>query len=607
MQYKTMRNVAIIAHVDHGKTTLVDHLLRQSGTFRENQAVDERVMDSMDLEKERGITIAAKNCSFIYNDTKVNIVDTPGHSDFGGEVERILDMVDGAILLVDASEGPLPQTRFVLSKALEKGLKLSVCINKIDRPDARIQEVENEIFDLFVDLDASDEQCDFRTVYAIARDGVAKNTPDGDETDLRVLLDMIVDDYPAPTADPEKDLQLLVANIDYNEYVGRLAIGRIRAGQIAVGDRVMQAMESGNKPFKVTALFTYDGLKPVQTVRLYAGDIAVVAGMEEIFIGDTLCDATNPQPLERLKVDEPTVAIFLSVNGSPFAGQDGKMVTSRQIKQRLDKELLHNVAIRVEDTDKTDTWKVVGRGELQLAVLLEQIRREGFEVMVSQPQVIMHKDGDTLMEPMELAVIDVEDEYTGVVTQKLGERKGIMTNMNTKGQGRTRIEFRIPSRGLIGYRSEFLTDTRGTGLLNTQFDGFDEYRGAIPRRNTGAIVSDRKGVATSYALFQLEDRGPKFIEPGTDVYEGMIIGETMNGMELNVNVTKEKKLSNVRASGSDDAIKLTPPKRLTLERALEWIGEGELIEVTPSHLRLRCVELDINARKRNQKQREQGL
>ena len=596
-----IRNIAIIAHVDHGKTTLVDHLLRQSGTFRENLEVEERLMDSMDLEKERGITIAAKNASFTYKDIKVNIVDTPGHSDFGGEVERILDMVDGAILLVDASEGPLPQTRFVLHKALHKNIKILVCINKIDRPDSRIDEVLNEIFDLFIDLDATEEQADFTTIYAIAKDGIAVRDPKEDGKDLKVLLDWIVDEFPAPIAKPEEPLQMLVTNIDYDDYVGRLAIGRVRSGKIKAGDEVLVHHESEEKKIKVSQLFHFHTNSKVKVDEISAGDIAIVAGFEKINIGDSLTSVEDPQPLERIKVDEPTVAVELSVNDSPFSGLEGKQVTSRKIKERLDRELLYNVAIRVEDTEKTDTWKVIGRGELQLSVLFEQMRREGFEFLVSKPQVLIKNENGKKMEPMENALIDVEEAYLGAVTQKLGERKGVLINIENKGSGRTRAEFNIPSRGLIGYRSEFLTDTRGTGLLNTYFAGYEEYKGPINGRNTGAIIADRQGVATGYALFSLEDRGRMFITPGTKVYSGMVLGEANKGIDLNVNITKEKKLTNVRASGSDEAIKLTPVKPLTLEQALEWISESELIEITPKNIRLRCKELDVNKRKAAEK------
>ncbi len=586
-----IRNLAIIAHVDHGKTTLVDHLLRQSGMFRANQQVAERFMDSMDLERERGITIQAKNASFNYKGIKVNIVDTPGHSDFGGEVERILNMVDGALLLVDASEGPLPQTRFVLKKALEQNLKVIVVINKIDRPDARIQEVVNEVFNLFIDLDASDEQADFPIVYAIAREGKATLDPAVPGQDLSILLDWIVEKIPPPEADTEGSLQILVSNLSYSSFVGRLAIGRIQSGKIKVGDEVLLAGEHGNHNFKVTALFSYSLSEQQQTRELTAGDIAVVAGAEDINIGDTITSVAEPRPLPRIRVEEPTVAVLFMVNDGPFAGREGKLVTTRNIKDRLEKETLHNVAIRVEPTDSTDRFKVVGRGELQLCVLMETMRREGFEFLVSKPKVIMREEGGRQLEPMEQVIVDVDDQYVGTVTQKLGERKGIMLAMDSKGSGRSRVQFRIPSRGLIGYRSEFLTDTRGTGLLNTQYDGYDEFRGDIKGRNTAAIVADRTGRTTPYALDGLNDRGRLFIGPGVDVYEGMVIGEASKGIELNVNAVREKKLTNFRMSGSEDKMEITPIKPLTLEQSLEWISDDEFIEVTPKNIRIRKAKL----------------
>lgn len=601
LEPEKIRNIAIIAHVDHGKTTLVDHLIKQAGTFRENQHVDERLMDSMDLEKERGITIAAKNASFQYKDVKINIVDTPGHSDFGGEVERILNMVDGAILLVDASEGPLPQTRFVLKKALEQNIKVMVCINKIDRSDARIQEVHNEIFDLFIDLDATEEQCDFHTVYAIAREGMATLDPNVKTDNLICLYDAIINLVPPPKIEQNAPLQIMVSNISYNDYVGRLAIGRVRAGSIKVGDEVLCIQEKQQKKVKVSALFQYHVNNQIPVQEIGPGDIAIVAGLEDFTIGDTVTSAADPRPLKRIAVEEPTVGMIFSVNNGPFAGQDGKSVTSRKIIERLDRELLHNVAIRVEKTDSTDAFKVVGRGELQLGVLIEQMRREGFELLVSKPQVIFKNEGGRKLEPMEIAVIDIEDPFVGAVTEKLGKRKGVMTNMNTKGSGRTRLEFRIPSRGLIGYRSEFLTDTRGTGLLNTQFDGWDDYKGDIWGRSTGAMISDRKGMATAYAIWNLQERGVMFVTHQDEVYEGMIVGEHAKENDLEVNITREKKLTNVRASGSDEAIRLVPVKPMTLEKAMEWINDNELIEVTPKHIRLRCRELDPHKRSRTQK------
>lgn len=592
-----IRNIAIIAHVDHGKTTLVDHLIKQAGTFRDNQHVAERLMDSMDLEKERGITIAAKNASFQYKDIKINIVDTPGHSDFGGEVERTLNMVDGAILLVDASEGPLPQTRFVLRKALEQKIKVLVCINKIDRSDARIQEVMNEVFDLFIDLDASEEQCDFKPIFAIAREGMATMDPEKHTKDLTVLYEAIINQVPPPKVVLDAPLQLMVSNISYNDYVGRLAIGRVRGGKIKVGDDVLCVQDKGvQKKVKVSALFAYHVNAPMAVEEIGAGDIAIVAGIEDFTIGDSITDALNPTPLPRISVEEPTVGVVFLVNNGPFAGQDGKSVTSRKILERLERELLYNVAIRVEKMDTTDAFKVIGRGELQLGVLIEQMRREGFELCVSKPSVIFKQVDGKKMEPMEIAVIDIEDTFVGAVTEKLGQRKGIMINMVQKGSGRTRLEFRIPSRGLIGYRSEFLTDTRGTGLLNTQFDGWDEYKGEIQSRNTGSMISDRKGMATAYAIWNLQERGIMYVTHGQDVYEGMIVGEHAKENNLEVNITREKKLTNVRASGSDEAIRLVPVRPMTLEKAMEWIRDDELIEVTPKHIRLRCRELDPHKR-----------
>jgi GTP-binding protein len=600
---KKIRNIAIIAHVDHGKTTLVDHLLKQAGTFRENEHVEERLMDSMDLEKERGITIAAKNASFMYKDIKVNIVDTPGHSDFGGEVERIMNMVDGCILLCDASEGPLPQTRFVLKKALEQNLKVIVCINKIDRSDARIQEVHNEIFDLFIDLDATEEQCDFHTVYAVAREGRATLDPNVLTDSLLPLYDAIVDLVPPPTIVENAPLQVMVSNISYNDYVGRLAIGRIRAGTIRIGDEVLCMQAHTQKKVKVTALFQYKVSSQVPATEMGAGDIVIIAGMEDFTIGDTITSWQDPKPMKRITVEEPTVGMVFSVNNGIFAGLDGKSVTSRKIIERLERELLYNVAIRVEKTDSTDAFKVIGRGELQLGVLIEQMRREGFELLVSKPTVVFKEEkGQTRKEPMEHAVIDIEDSFVGAVTEKLGKRKGIMVNMVQKGSGRTRLEFRIPSRGLIGYRSTFLTDTRGTGLLNTQFDGWEDYKGEIDSRNTGAMISDRKGMATAYAIWNLQERGVMFVDHGDEVYEGMIVGEHAKENDLEVNITREKKLSNVRASGSDEAIRLVPVKKMTLEKAMEWIRDSELIEVTPKHIRLRLRELDPHKRAKASKE-----
>lgn len=598
---KKIRNIAIIAHVDHGKTTLVDHLIRQAGTFRDNQAVEERLMDSMDLEKERGITIAAKNASFTYNDIKINIVDTPGHSDFGGEVERVLNMVDGAILLCDASEGPLPQTRFVLKKALEQNIKVIVVVNKIDRSDARIQEVHNELFDLFIDLDATEEQCDFHTIYAVAREGMATLDPAVNTGNLTVLYDAIVNLVPPPKIEENAPLQLMVSNIGYNDYVGRLAMGRMRAGHIKVGDDVLCIQENKQQKVKVSALFQYHVNSQIPVQEIGAGDMAIIAGIQDFTIGDTITSAIDPRPLPRITVEEPTVGMVFSVNNGPFAGMEGKNVTSRKILERLERELLYNVSIRVEKTDATDAFKVVGRGELQLGVLIEQMRREDFELLVSKPQVIFKHENGKKLEPMEHAVIDIEDPFVGAVTEKLGMRKGIMTNMVQKGSGRTRLEFRIPSRGLIGYRSEFLTDTRGTGLLNTNFDGWDDYRGDISSRVNGAMISDRKGEANAYSIWNKQERGTMYVNHGTEVYEGMIVGEHAKDNDLIVNIIEAKRMSNVRASGSDEAIRVIPVRPMTLEKAMEWIKETELIEVTPKNIRLRLRELDPHKRPKQQK------
>lgn len=602
---KKIRNIAIIAHVDHGKTTLVDHLIKQAGTFRENQAVEERLMDSMDLEKERGITIAAKNASFTYNDIKINIVDTPGHSDFGGEVERVLNMVDGAILLCDASEGPLPQTRFVLKKALEQNIKVIVVINKIDRSDARIQDVHNELFDLFIDVEANEEQCDFHTIYAIARDGMATLDPKVNTGNLKVLYDAIVELVPPPTIKENEPLQMMVSNIGYNDYVGRLAMGRMRAGSVKIGDDIVCIGENDKtQKVKVSALFQYHVNSQIPVTEIGAGDMAIIAGIEDFTIGDTITSALDPRPLPRIKVDEPTVGMVFSVNNGPFAGQEGKNVTSRKILERLERELLYNVSIRVEKTDATDAFKVVGRGELQLGVLIEQMRREGFELLVSKPSVVIKHEGGRKLEPFEHAVIDIEDAYVGPVTEKMGQRKGVMTNMVQKGTGRTRLEFRIPARGLIGYRSEFLTDTRGTGLLNTNFDGWDDYRGDINSRINGAMVSDRQGEANAYSIWNKQERGTMFVNHGDQVYEGMIVGEHAKDNDLIVNIIEAKRMSNVRASGSDEAIRVIPVRPMTLEKAMEWIKDSELIEVTPKTIRMRLKELDPHKRPKVHKDKD---
>ncbi|MBX2996233.1 MAG: translational GTPase TypA [Bdellovibrionaceae bacterium] len=600
MNPEKIRNIAIIAHVDHGKTTLVDHLIKQAGTFRDNEQVAERLMDSMDLERERGITIAAKNASFRYKDYKINIVDTPGHSDFGGEVERVLNMVDGAILLCDASEGPLPQTRFVLRKALEQNLKVLVCINKIDRSDARADEVLNEVFDLMVDLDAPNEALDFQPVYAIAREGMATLDPKVKTNSLEVLYEKIINEVPPPKVDKEEtSLQIMVSNLSYSSFVGRLAIGRVRAGKVKVGDELVCAQEGGNKKFKVTALYQYEVNAPAPVNEIGAGDIAIVAGLEDFQIGDTLTSVASPKPLPRIRVEEPTVAMIFSVNDGPFAGRDGKKVTSRQILERLERELLSNVAIRLEKTPSNEAFKVIGRGELQLGVLIEQMRREGFELLASKPQVLFKEENGQKKEPFELVVIDVADAYVGVVTEKLGIRKGVMTNMMSKGSGRTRLEFRIPARGLIGYRSEFMTDTRGTGLLNTQFDGWDDFRGEIVARRNGSMISDRQGVTTAYALFNLQERGRLLVDAGVEVYGGMIIGEHAKENDLEVNAVREKKLTNVRSSGAEEKMTLIPIQKMGLDQAIEWITDDDLVEATPNFIRIRCRELDPHKRKRN--------
>src|SRR5688572_18105942 len=597
MQRTDIRNIAIIAHVDHGKTTLVDAMLRQSGTFRENEQVRDRVMDSMDLERERGITIMAKNTSVRYGDVKINIVDTPGHADFGGEVERVLKMVDGVMLLVDAAEGCLPQTRFVLRKALEARLPAIAVVNKIDRQDARPEEVVNEIYDLFIDLDATDEQIDFPILYAVSRDGVAKKNLEDESKDLRPLFDQIVQTIPPPRALREDALQRLVANLDYSEYVGRLAIGRIFSGEIAAGDTVAVAKRDRSvQKMRVKELYAFEGLKREKVERARVGEIVALAGMEGIEIGETITSAEDPRPLPVIAVDEPTISMIFGVNNSPFAGTEGKYVTSRQIMERLDRELLSNVAIRVEPTESPDQFKVSGRGELQLAILIEMMRREGYELQVSKPEVITREEGGQTLEPIEQVVIDCPEEFIGVVTEAMGRRKGQMTKMVNHGTGRVRLEFETPSRGLIGFRNEFLTETKGTGLLNTIFLRWGEWQGAMRGRSTGSLVADRAGEATTYALYNLQERGTMFIRPGTRVYEGMIIGENARPVDLDVNAIKEKKLTNMRASTADEALRLVPPKELSLEQALEFIADDELVEVTPETIRLRKRVLPANQR-----------
>lgn len=592
-----IRNIAIVAHVDHGKTTLVDAMLKQSGLFRVNERIVERVMDSMDLERERGITIMAKNTAVRYGPTKINILDTPGHSDFGGEVERVLKLVDGVLLLVDASEGPLPQTRYVLSKALEQKLKVIVVINKIDRQDARPSEVINEVYDLFIDLDADDEQIEFPILYANARNGIAKHELNDDSTDLQPLFEEVVKTIPPATGEAESPLQILVANLDYNDYVGRLAIGRVFNGKVKIADQVAVIKVDGElQKTKITQLYSFEGLKQTPVEEAAAGEIIALAGIEGIHIGDTVTSAMEPRPLPRIIVDEPTISMIFCVNNSPFAGKDGQHVTSRKIRERLDKELLGNVAIRVDETESPDTFKVSGRGELQLAILIEQMRREGYELQVGRPQVVTRKTDGEMQEPIELAVIDVPEQFIGVVTEAMGRRKGTMTKMVNHGHGRVRMEFEVPSRGLIGFRNEFLTETKGTGLLNTLFLRWDTWLGDLPGRGTGSLVADRPGAATGYSIYNLQERGELFVKPGTSVYEGMIVGENSRDVDLDVNIIKEKKLTNMRASTADEALRLVPVRELTLEQAIEYVADDEMVEVTPASIRMRKKVLASNMR-----------
>ncbi|MEO7793267.1 MAG: translational GTPase TypA [Thermoanaerobaculia bacterium] len=596
-QRTDVRNIAIIAHVDHGKTTLVDAMLWQSGIFRANEAVMERVMDSIDLEREKGITIMAKNTSIIYKGTRINIVDTPGHADFGGEVERTLKMVDGVMLLVDASEGPLPQTRFVLRKAFEANLTPIVVINKIDRPDARINEVVNEVYDLFIDLDASEEQLDFPVLYCNARKGLCRTEPDGEDTLLAPLFEQIVTTVPPPSYDPEMPLQFLITSLAYDDYVGRLAIGRIFSGSVKKAQEVSRIrIDGGVETAKVTVLYGYDGLARTEIAEAGPGDIVAIAGLSEVAIGETLSSVENPQALPQIRVEEPTIAMVFSINNSPMSGREGQHVTSRKLKDRLAKELLTNVAIRVEETDTADAMKVSGRGELQLAILIEMMRREGYELSVGKPEVITRMVEGKLAEPMEQLIVDCPDEFIGVLSQKLGARRGRMTKMVNHGTGRVGIEFRIPSRGLIGFRTEFLTDTKGQGIMNSLFDGWDFWQGDIEHRATGALVADRSGKVTAYAIEGLQPRGVLFVSPTDEVYEGMIVGEHARGNDLDVNIVKEKKLTNMRASGSDDTVHLVPPRLMNLEQALEFIKEDELVEVTPKAFRLRKRILKPNQR-----------
>ncbi|MDA3898744.1 MAG: translational GTPase TypA [Desulfobacteraceae bacterium] len=594
-----IRNIAIIAHVDHGKTTLVDAMFKQSGLFREGQAVDDRLMDSMDLERERGITIAAKNCAINWNNTKINIIDTPGHADFGGEVERALSMADGAILLVDASEGPLPQTRFVLDKALNSGLKIIVVINKIDRDDARPAEVLDEVYSLLIDLDATDEQIEFPYLYAIGRDGVAMKSPEDTEKSLHLLMDMIIDEIPAPVSDTDAPFQMLVSDLSYSDYMGRLAIGKVINGSVASKKDLVCVHEGGQQiPLKVSKLQVYSGLGLKDAVEVHAGDIIVISGIEDVNIGDTICTGENPIALPRIRVDEPTVFMKFSNNTSPLAGRDGKLVQASKIRTRLIKESLMNVSMRVEESDDKESFIVKGRGEFQMAILIETMRREGFELCVGRPQVIFkYDDNGKKLEPFENLLINCEATYSGNVTEKLLQRKGSLTRMTHKDNGRVRLEFSVPSRAMIGYRDEFLTDTHGTGIMNSSFAGYEKYKGDFPSRFTGSLVSDRQGKAVPFALFNLEARGKLIVRPGDDVYEGVIIGEHSRGNDLNVNPCKTKNLTNMRASGKDDAVIISPVLPMTLERAIQFIGDDEMVEVTPKIIRLRKTVLSAHGRK----------
>jgi GTP-binding protein len=598
-----VRNVAIIAHVDHGKTTLVDAMLWQSGIFRENQTVPDRVMDSIDLEREKGITIMAKNASVVYGGVVINIVDTPGHADFGGEVERTLMMVDGVLLLVDASEGPLPQTRFVLKKALERELPVVLAVNKVDRPDARIDEVIGEVYDLFIDLDATEDQLEFPILLTNARAGVAREQDGGESHDLRPLFDRLLSHIPAPSGDPAAVLQLLVTHLDYSEYLGRLAVGRIFHGTVRAGDPVAVCGNAGApERVKVTALYRYDGLSKKEVREASAGDIVALAGAERATIGDTVSEAESPKALPRIAVDEPTVSMAFSINTSPFAGREGSLLTSRKLRERLERELLGNVALRV-DFSGTDSFAVMGRGELQLAILIEMMRREGFELSVSRPDVVPKTENGVLLEPVEILFLDIPEVFLGAVTQSVGSRKGKMVKMVNPGRGRVRLEYRIPSRGLIGFRSEFLNETRGTGLLNHLFDGYDPWQGVIRDRVAGALVADRTGRSTAYALYHLQPRGTLFIGEGERVYEGMIIGENSRPVDMDVNVTKEKKLTNIRAAGADEALRLIPPRVMSLEKSIEFINEDELVEVTPGTIRIRKKILSANRRPKRREER----
>ena len=591
------RNIAIIAHVDHGKTTLVDGLLKQSGTFKVHETVSDRVMDSMDLEKERGITITAKNTAILYNDIKINIVDTPGHADFGGEVERSLNLVDGVLLLVDSSEGPLPQTRFVLQKALNKNLPIILVINKIDRPDARISEVIDEVYDLFIDLGADDKQIEFPVIYTNAKDGVANKDLNDESKDLTPLFNLIIDTFSGPNVEDNHATQFLITNIDYDSYVGQIAIGRLNNGFIEKNKLYsLCGLDEVKNNQKLSACYTFSGLKKISVDKLEAGDIIAIAGIENIKIGDTISDNESPKPLPRIKIDEPTVSMFFHVNNSPFAGKEGKFLTSRNISDRLFKETLSNVSLKVNNTDESDVFEVCGRGELQMAILIETMRREGYEFMVSKPKVITKEENGVKMEPVEHIYLDLEEDHVGTITEKLSIRKGKMINLQNNGFGRVMLEFKIPSRGMIGFRSQFLTDTKGSGILNALFDSYAPWFGNIPQRNTGVIIADRAGKVTPYASLAMVDRGELFVDVGIDVYKGMIVGERNRTGDLDVNIVREKKMSNVRSSTKDNTVVLRPPKKLSLDQCIEFIAQDELIEITPQNLRIRKMELDINKR-----------
>ena len=597
MRKTNYRNIAIIAHVDHGKTTLVNAMLKQSGTFKAHQDVADRVMDSMDLEKERGITITAKNTALFYNKVKINILDTPGHADFGGEVERSLNLVDGALLLVDASEGPLPQTRFVLKKALEKDLPIILVINKIDRLDARINEVINEVYDLFIDLDASDEQIEFPIIYTNAKRGIAHDELENKSTNLTPLFETILENIEGPLVFDDHKPQFLITSLDYDPYVGQIAVGRLNNGKLSMNKSYSLCTTENYKPNqKFSALYTFQGLDKTQVENVEAGDIIAFSGIEGISIGDTISDNENPDPLPRIKVDEPTVSMLFYVNDSPFAGKEGKFLTTRHLSERLDTEILRNVSLQVIPTKRTNVFEIRGRGELQMAILIETMRREGYEFMVSKPQVITKEENGKTLEPMEKVFLDVPEDKVGILTEKLSARKGRMINLQNHGTGRVNLEFSIPSRGLIGFRSQFMTDTNGAGIMNKLFDGHASWFGPIPQRNSGALVSDRHGKVTTYACIGMVDRGELFLNVGTEVYNGMIIGERNRDGDLNINITREKKLTNMRAAGSDNTITLRPPKQLSLDQCIEFIAEDELVEVTPDNIRLRKMELDQTKR-----------